>query len=93
MALMTTREAAAWLGVSEVTLRHDVRGGRLGVPYVRIGRAVRYRVESLDAWVRSREEAPESGAALARRMRGVRLSRRGPRGCGAGAAGMRAGGE
>lgn len=74
--LLTTREAAEWLQVSASLLQHDVRTARLGVPYVRIGRTVRYRREALEEWAREREVAPESPRELARRVAGVRLARR-----------------
>jgi len=74
-ALLTTKEAAAWLKVSESLLEHDVHTARLGVPYVRFGRSVRYRLEALEQWAREQEVVPESPAEMARRLRGVRLAR------------------
>lgn len=48
-AVLDTLEAAAYLGVSEPTLRRLIREGE--VPHVRIGRALRFRVADLDAYL------------------------------------------
>lgn len=48
--LLSTPEAARRLGVSTSWLNHDrVSHGR--IPFVRVGRAVRYRPEDIDAFV------------------------------------------
>lgn len=47
------KEAARYLGVSEGMLEEDRRTGRLGIPFHRIGRTVRYDLNEIDAWVRS----------------------------------------
>ncbi len=48
--LLSTREAALRLGVSTSWLDHDrVQAAR--IPFVRIGRAIRYRPEDLDAFI------------------------------------------
>ncbi len=65
-AVLDTRAAADFLGVSARTLEgFRVRGG--GPRFVKIGGAVRYRVESLDAFLRQQERAstsdPGQGAA------------------------------
>ena len=49
--LLTTPKAAAALGVSEQFLEQDRLTRRHGVPFVRVGRAIRYRQADLDAWV------------------------------------------
>lgn len=50
---LTTKEASEYLGLQPVTLEcWRSRGG--GPPFVKMGRAVRYRSEDLDAWVDSR---------------------------------------
>lgn len=41
--LLTTREAAKLLGVTENAMRHWRRSKRLPLAYIRIGRSVRYR--------------------------------------------------
>jgi excisionase family DNA binding protein len=48
-AVLTTREAAQYLKISLPTLHRRVREGE--IPYFRIGRALRFRVEDLDAFV------------------------------------------
>lgn len=50
--LFTVSEAARWAKVSESFLnKARLTGG--GPKYVRLGRAIRYRVEDLEAWARS----------------------------------------
>lgn len=49
--LATEKVAAAKLGLSHYTLRNARSTGRLGIPFVRIGRAVRYRMEDLQAFI------------------------------------------
>ena len=52
--LLTTREAADFLGVSEAFLERD-RWAGAKIPFVRVGsRAVRYQLSELEAFVRSR---------------------------------------
>lgn len=49
-ALMTEKAAAEYLGISIRTLQAwRVRGG--GVRFVKMGKAVRYRPQDLEAWV------------------------------------------
>jgi excisionase family DNA binding protein len=53
-SLLTTREAAAHLGLSENTVRAWVRLRR--IRYVRVGRrSIRFRPDDLDAMVRTVE--------------------------------------
>lgn len=50
--LFTVSEAARWAKVSESFLnKARLTGG--GPKYVRLGRAIRYRVEDLEAWARA----------------------------------------
>jgi excisionase family DNA binding protein len=51
--LLTTRQAAAHLGLSENTIRAWVRRRR--VRYVKVGRSVRFRLADLDALTRTVE--------------------------------------
>ena len=52
--LLTTKEAAWFLGVSAAFLERD-RWAGAEIPFVRVGsRAVRYQVSELEAFVRSR---------------------------------------
>lgn len=49
--LLTRREAAAYLGVAEQTLAVWKCTGRRSLPFVKIGRLVRYRKDDLDAFI------------------------------------------
>lgn len=52
--LLTNKEAARYLSVSEAFLNRD-RWAGARIPFVRVGsRAVRYRVSDLDAFLESR---------------------------------------
>ncbi|WP_237097324.1 helix-turn-helix transcriptional regulator [Nitrospina gracilis] len=51
--LLTTKQAAKFLGVSEAFLERD-RWAGAKIPFVRIGsRAVRYELSALEAYVKS----------------------------------------
>jgi len=52
-ALLTVKEAAAYLAVSVATVRRWVQGA--GLPEVQVGGVVRYSRVGLDAWVAGRE--------------------------------------
>ena len=49
--LLTRREAAAYLGVSEQTLAVWKCHKRYDLSYVRIGRLIKYRKQDLDAFI------------------------------------------
>ena len=51
-AVLTTKEAAAYLSISLPTLHRLLRAGEL--PHLRLGRVIRFRVEDLDAFLESR---------------------------------------
>ena len=51
--LLTTREAAKLLGVTENAMRHWRRSKRLNLAYIRIGRAVRYRRSDIAEFIES----------------------------------------
>jgi excisionase family DNA binding protein len=53
------REAAAYLGLAEGTVRNKASRGEL--PFSKVGHALRFRVSELDAWVR--ENTPGKAAA------------------------------
>lgn len=53
VSYLTTRGAAKLLGLHPDTLRRLRREGG-GPPFVRIGRAVRYRLDVVDAWAAAR---------------------------------------
>ena len=59
--LLTRREAAEYLGVCPETLAVWHCTGRYRLPVVKVGRAVRYRLEDLDAWLSSRTMLPAKG--------------------------------
>jgi predicted DNA-binding transcriptional regulator AlpA len=60
--VLDTRAAADFLGISPRTLEgFRVRGG--GPRFVKIGGAVRYRLESLDEYLRQQERASTSDVA------------------------------
>ena len=52
--LIDTVQAAALLGVSKSLLDHDRLRPSLGVPYIKLGAAVRYDPAAVLAWARSR---------------------------------------
>jgi excisionase family DNA binding protein len=53
-AEFTNAEAAAYLGISPEALEIWRCTGRYQIPYLKIGRRVRYRRAHLDAWLASR---------------------------------------
>ncbi|WP_039828406.1 helix-turn-helix transcriptional regulator [Nocardia testacea] len=48
--LLTEREVAELVGTSPGTLRQD-RSADRGLPYVRIGRRIRYRADDIEAYL------------------------------------------
>lgn len=53
--LLDYKGGAQFLGVRRGTLQVWVCTGRYGVPYLKIGRLVRFRKSALAAWLQSRE--------------------------------------
>lgn len=51
MKLLTTKEVAERLGISEAALAIWRSTGRVRLPFVRIGRAVRYRPSDIEEWL------------------------------------------
>ncbi len=51
--VLKTLEAAAFLNISKAVLEQDRVHGRLKIPFIRIGRAVRYRRTDLEAYLAS----------------------------------------
>lgn len=49
-AAVSTRDAAAYVGFTEQWMR-SMRTDGTGPRYLKVGRAVRYRVKDLDAWM------------------------------------------
>ena len=68
--LCNEKQAAAWLGVSPRTVWALRAAGRL--PCVRIGRAVRYRVEDLSAFALANCRSRGASAGLANEEGGRR---------------------
>lgn len=52
--LLTTPEAASYVRLSISTLNTDRCTRELNIPFVKYGRAVRYRLEDLDRFIESR---------------------------------------
>jgi len=53
---LSSQQAAAYLGISEQTLNNWRSTKRHVIPFTRIGKLCRYRVEDLDKWLASRTE-------------------------------------
>lgn len=51
---MTSKEAAEYLGINEATLRDWRITGRHRIPFVKIGRSVRYAEGDLKNYIQSR---------------------------------------
>jgi excisionase family DNA binding protein len=47
-------KGAKYLGIAEGTLRNWVSSGDYLVPYIRVGRLIRFDPDALDAWIASR---------------------------------------
>lgn len=58
--LLNEKQAAKYLTVSPGTLSVWRSTGRYSLPFVKVGRRVRYRLSDLDAWLEARSR--ESGA-------------------------------
>lgn len=52
--LLTTLEAAAYIGVTQATLNAWRCVGRYNIPFLKVGRLVKYRRRDLEAWLESR---------------------------------------
>jgi excisionase family DNA binding protein len=55
-ALLDEKQAAEYLNVSTQTLSNWRCTGRYKLPFIRIGRAIRYRLDHLEKWLASRTE-------------------------------------
>ena len=51
--LLEVEDVASILGMRTDWVYREVRAGRL--PHIRLGRAVRFRRESIESWIKSRE--------------------------------------
>ncbi len=52
--LFSTNEAATYLDLPESTLVFDRATGSLSIPYLKLGRRVRYSQAMLDEWLHSK---------------------------------------
>ena len=52
--LMTPRDAAVYIGVKINTLAVWRMTNRYGLPFVKLGKVVRYRKADLDIWIKNR---------------------------------------
>jgi len=52
--LLSRKEAAEYLGLKAQTLAVWHVTGRYGLPVVKVGRSVRYRVQDLERWLTAR---------------------------------------
>ena len=57
--LFTPYEASEYLGVSQDTLSVWRCVGRYNIPFIKVGRLVKYRKSSLDAFLESRTQGME----------------------------------
>ena len=64
--LLTRSEAAARLGIKTATLAAWALLGRNSLPYVKIGRLVRYRLEDSDAFIEGQVRTHTDGTNRAR---------------------------
>lgn len=62
-SVMNEDQAAAILGVKPQTLAVWRSTGRYDLPFVRVGRLIRYRRADLEAWLEKRAVGPEKGGA------------------------------
>ena len=56
--MLTRNEAATYLSVKPQTLACWTHHGRYALPYVKVGRSVRYRLADLDAFLEARTVRP-----------------------------------
>jgi len=61
-SLLTPFEVATYIGVSENTLSVWRCVGRYEIPFVKIGRLVRYKRTDLEVWISSRTHASSTAA-------------------------------
>jgi hypothetical protein len=55
--LIDMRELAVYIARPYQTVQKQYQ--KWGIPYVRVGRAICFRVRSIDAWIEAREEKPK----------------------------------
>jgi hypothetical protein len=74
MTIMTVRETAAYLGLTKSTL-DGWRCRGAGPIFLKLGKAVRYRVEDLDAFVAANVRTSTSSSSAADPRKPVRRGR------------------
>lgn len=57
--LFTPKQASNYLGVAHDTLSVWRCVGRYNIPYIKVGRLVKYRKSDLDAWLEKRTHGTE----------------------------------
>jgi hypothetical protein len=57
---VNNKTAADLIDTSTSTLEKDRATGHLGIPYVRVGRRVLYRLSDLEQWLREHQVTPEA---------------------------------
>ena len=51
-------DASEYLNLSPNTLEADRRSGKLGIPYIKMGRRIGYLVTDLDLWIENNRVVP-----------------------------------
>lgn len=60
--LLSRAEAATYLGIKPQTMAVWASTKRYPIPFVKVGRLVRYRQQDLDAFIRARSVGASGGA-------------------------------
>ncbi len=74
--LMTAEETAKYLKVRPATIRKWTMNGY--IPHIKVGGAVRYDLDKIDAWLEKRAQAGRLKQGLSASEEGARLKRRDP---------------
>jgi predicted DNA-binding transcriptional regulator AlpA len=76
VVLVTTKEMAKLLGISEKTLRNDRSRKHLGIPYIKLGtKIVRYSPVHAQHWVEAKIVRPEQRPRRGRPPKVVQVAR------------------
>ena len=59
LLVVDSSTAAEFVGLKPPTLDKDRRTGHLGIPYIKAGRRVLYRLEDLHAWLEGHARPPQ----------------------------------
>lgn len=59
-----SKTAATLLSSTDASLEKDRATGHMGVPYVKAGRRVVYRLADLDAWLKANQITPQKSTTL-----------------------------